>query len=577
MMGGTQGRRDVGTQGSGDEHQSRARKEAEGGRDVGTQGRRDGGTQGSGDENQSRARKEADEGRDVGTQGRRDEEEGSRDRGIEGSRPGAMQSPIGNRQSAIGNSDFFILNSRSARRPAFSLLELMIAIVILGLGLVMVAAMFPVAWDRARELSEHTTDQAAAGFAHSTVTSLLEPAQVADTELMAKDPDSNAPPTPCSTNKDVPQRDQRVVSAGLAGDLVYDPDLVIEFGIDCPILYSDTRVHALHMENLPAVGNLPVAEEPWRLELVLDFFAPDFAPCDDPNAAFCPGEGFLARSFRSPQVRAAQRVYPPLESWTGISLDFAQLDNRRFCWAVLHRLRRIVGPQYGLPSPPYPLPQDAARTAIDEPRAFDMYYVTLRRPQPTSRYARQDPTTAPNPTRLEETVVVTPQALPSTGDVLLPVPWRVQVHFRSDIFPAGEATGVPTEVEVPPPSLTNASAGRFLVQMFPVGTKFIDEITGLIYTVAQRRVIGADGERAVLTLDTEVVREDVDLPPSDITCVAGCVPGVLDPTEQLRTVWVFPPPAEARSAATDPYPFLDGTTPVVDITVRTLTLAPNTQ
>ena len=49
--------------------------------------------------------------------------------------------------------------TRRKARSAFSLAELMIAIVILGLGLLMVAGMFPVGWIKARELAEYTTSQ----------------------------------------------------------------------------------------------------------------------------------------------------------------------------------------------------------------------------------------------------------------------------------------------------------------------------------------------------------------------------------------------------------------------------------
>jgi hypothetical protein len=66
--------RDQGIKGSREEHQSRARQEADGGRDEGTN-KRDQGIKGSREEHQSRARQEADGGKDEGTdkrdQGRR--------------------------------------------------------------------------------------------------------------------------------------------------------------------------------------------------------------------------------------------------------------------------------------------------------------------------------------------------------------------------------------------------------------------------------------------------------------------------------------------------------------------------
>jgi len=55
----------------------------------------------------------------------------------------------------------------------FSLVEIMIAIAILGFGLVMMATMFPIAWQRARNLSEFTSQNAATESAHTTLKMLL--------------------------------------------------------------------------------------------------------------------------------------------------------------------------------------------------------------------------------------------------------------------------------------------------------------------------------------------------------------------------------------------------------------------
>ena len=107
------------------------------------------------------------------------------------------------------------------RSPAFSLIEMMIAIVILGLGLVMVATMFPIALGRARTLSEFTRQTAIANAAETTIGML---AQVDGLTLNA---------------------------ATFAGDLVYDapppPPNLNSVGL---MARSDTRVHLLHMENL---------------------------------------------------------------------------------------------------------------------------------------------------------------------------------------------------------------------------------------------------------------------------------------------------------------------------------------
>jgi len=119
---------------------------------------------------------------------------------------------------------------------------------------------------------------------------------------------------------------------------------------------------------------------------------------------------------------------------------------------------------------------------------------------------------------------------------------------------------------------------RMLVQMFPAGTQFIDEITGNIYRVVKRRIADNIGESSILTLDREVVAEDIDLPSGDPRCSdPDCIPGTVVPLERLRTVWVFPPAVD-RSLSGDPNtptPQFDGPAPVVDIQVGTLSISPS--
>ncbi|MCH8940486.1 MAG: prepilin-type N-terminal cleavage/methylation domain-containing protein [Chloroflexi bacterium] len=55
-----------------------------------------------------------------------------------------------------------------SRRDGFSLLELMIAIVILGLGLVMVATTYPIGWQRAVRLADYTRQISVIEAAHTS-------------------------------------------------------------------------------------------------------------------------------------------------------------------------------------------------------------------------------------------------------------------------------------------------------------------------------------------------------------------------------------------------------------------------
>ncbi len=505
---------------------------------------------------------------------------------------------------------------------------MMIAIVILGLGLVMVATIFPVAWDRARTLSDYTVEQAASSGAHATLSALLRPAG----HSLA--PRKAPLPKP-------PSEELQLTAGSLAGDMFFDPTLAHPQTPTDPepprqewykaiLAYSDTSVHALNVENMLVTPDNPAenplglaAEKPWDLEDPTDlvqarFVYPNSRDFPNPNyprnrglpfpdRLFYGGDNCLTPQGGTPQVRVWQRLYPPMEAPPAPGLELDQwnekLATRRFCWAVLHRLRTRVGPAplaFGTPVQPWQsdgLVREAA-AAMGTTRTFDMYYVTLRRSKSTNRYARQDPTPAkiPNPFSFVRPVLaVEPAALPSDNnvhnDVVFPVAWRVQMQFPGGLAYRGEAlkpnpnpallpTGIPTEITVPPPGVAGPRAAM-LVQMFPGGTQFIDEITGTVYRVVKRRIVDDNGEQSVLTLDREVVLEDINLPLPDPRCEL-CTPidpttPAADPEELLRTVWVFPPPVDRSQPGgeTTPTPTFDGPSPVVDIEVGTLSISPS--
>lgn len=458
------------------------------------------------------------------------------------------------------------------QRRAFSLLELMIAIVILGLGLVMVATMFPIAWDRARALNEQSLSQSIIGVAHDHFISAI---QVADGD-----------------------RNAGFNHAHLAGDFVFDPRFSLGTGAN--VAPSDTRVHALNMQNLLVSGATPfVGDNPWQLEFQPSIQPPDFLW--DHN--FEPGPDFISRTFHTPRILLHQRVYPPMRARNGTNFMTSPdpqwseaLATRIFSWAVFHRIHDFGAPRPpSETTPPITNPTWAyspnvvrqGREAIDKTRVLDVYYVVLRRPSPTNRYARQSTAAAnlPNPYVLNRPpAAVTPAPAPPAQDVLFPVAWRVQVEFPNTVPLTVNATGIPTEIAVPvcdsggcSSQVTNMDARRMLVGMFPTGAQFIDEVNGQVYRVTKRRIISPDNDRALLTLDREVLREELDFPPGYLSCDA-CGPlaapsFALDPEERIRTVWVFPPPVDARVNPTDPLTFT-GPQPVVAIEVRNFTIAP---
>ena len=454
----------------------------------------------------------------------------------------------------------------------------MIAIVILGLGLVMTATMFPVAWTRARTLTEFTTQRSVAASAESTLSTLLH----------AAGPSIRV--VPINGN---PTRKLFLTAGSLAGDFFYDPTLVLQYGGQVAIIgYSDTRVHALNVANIlvtpqgGAPGSEIIDEDPWLLERMFDIESTTFHPIlgsgievFESNDVW-KAQYFLENSFYTAQAPVEQRVYPPLGAYptaTGAPQDKwrDKLSTRRFAWAVLHRLRSRVGP----PQPPpgmslSPVGLALAADASGTTRVFDMYVVTLRRTQPSNQYAQQeweDPAALPNPADRE---LVIPRPRPKSNDVLFPTPWRVQIELPLTLAMGSAApgatnapTGVPTEAQVPHSRFSGAQDAKFMLAgMFPSGTQFVDEVNGQVYRVIKRRE-NAAGDTAFLTLDREIVVEDVDDSPEFGGDFA------LQADDVIRTVWVFPPAVD-RSLADGALPVFDGSSPVVGIDVRTVSLSP---
>ena len=491
------------------------------------------------------------------------------------------------------------------RAAAFSLIEVMMAIIILGLGLVMVATMFPVAWTRARALTEHTVQRAVDDATETTVRSVLRAGG----------------------------RDFFTSTPSFKSDLLYD--LSASRG-ERILALPDTRVHALNLENIqlpapnqPAVWTF-VSEDPHLLEerhCLHEWEDPAFT---DPDEIYTE---WRARSYYSPRVRFRQRVYPPISDRPAVNADgntfdpaanaqwARQASERGYAWSVLYRLRNGVGstsftindfnnvpqtvpllnPHMCVvdPSNPDMRPYFSAAagslgisvdkvlaaaegeieadTAFDQSRMVDLYVFTLRRPQSTHRYARQDPAHVPDALG-DLAAAVVPQALGPETDVMLPVPWRVQVYFpftatvMQDISTYVES-GLPTEIEV---NTTNCTTSPMVVQMFAKGAYFVDEISGELYRVTRQRVktdAAGTPTEAYVTLDREVVPADLNLLETEYPICENCGETELVPRELVRTVWVFPPPVDVRADSGDAITFV-GPSPVVGVDILTMNVAP---
>lgn len=470
-------------------------------------------------------------------------------------------------------------------RRGVTLAEMMIAIVILGLGLLLVATLFPVSWLEARRLAEYTTQLSCQEAADLSMRTLLK-VDGATGEDVAMLPGDQIRLGGCDCGQ---------------GQVAFWPGSFLVGGKandDRRGKSPFSRVHVLSLGNLLYQGPRRfVAENTWDLERtfpgetireaddddVYDYDAITLQSCSESvNLAAIP-------SFLHEAVLMNDRLYPPMP--VRPTLDFADLspDNlrwddalsqRRYAWGVFYRF----DPEYvcdttkvrcdddGEPTHTYMLPD------IGETRNIHLYYVTLRRTRPTARFARQDPAVVPHPDPREAKLTVV-RALGPEKDLMLPVPWRVQVLLPAALASTEECadkgtncpTGVPTEITVN--DVTNgridSTTPSWVVGMFERGTVFIDELTGLVYRVQKRRLSDNDTV-AHLTLDREIVLEDVNFVPCR---EEDDVPPKLNDFERLRTVWVYPPSVRGDRRAGDPLVF-DGGPPVVDIAVRTLPISP---
>ncbi len=491
----------------------------------------------------------------------------------------------------------------SCRRAGFSMAELMIAIVILGIGLLITSSMYPIAWFKARDVAEATVVPSCSSTADASARMMLDVNPVPNTDIVFDCTDS----------------------AFFPGDWYEDlPALHRPWRAS---LYPDTRVHPLNMGNYLA-GSLQddeldplvpgskkrvvVADNGWRLDdnlkprlgdaLYVTALAatPPLSPAT-PNSQ--PPRPHWAR------ISANARMFPPLpprplDDDPGLPLWKEQFELSRNCWAVFYRFSDMPGPSGSTRStanecidhgenPADPACVRAVReveATLSRNRMLTMYYVTLQRPV-DARYARQEGFTftsgggtwTRNPPNA-------PRAIPE-AEVALPVPWRIEATLTPSTVqaiqnqvtnPSAPPTGIPSEIIVEDP---------VLAAMLQKETYLIDDRTGQIFRVVSRR---EDASGVVFTLDGEYTADDVinepDYEPFPKTAEENWLswwnwhdwsceedPGgpncstyqENDPAQ--RFYWVFPPPVES---VLDGMPTFDGTPPVVQIESRQLLIRP---
>jgi len=466
--------------------------------------------------------------------------------------------------------------SDSGRR-AFSMAELMVAVVILGIGLLITTSMFPIAWLKARDVAESTNLSTAALTADTYAEMLLH---------------VNGPRSVHPLDKSV--------SSFFPGD--WFASVVSGQDYDASV-YPDTRVHLLNTGNYGIAfateetdrfdtsntNPVPIGDNGWRLEDGL------FAAFADPSAF----PDLLNSRPDKPVIAPHVRMIPPVDARPDpndvnttpeqLALWNEQFETRRHCWAVMYRMAdrsRIPGPDLAsFGACDANGPGSPACTALDlqtgpslrRPRLVTMYYITLKRPG-NARYARQQGN-EPTVTNLD---IAMPRALPPAEDVLLPTPWRFEATVTPATLPAdgmAPQTGIPTEITVNDP---------VVIDIVREGSFLIDDRNGEVFIVSAIKAAGSLGQ-AIFVLNKEYRAGDLyDVPVYDPAsdhktnylnaAIYEYTKGTLnyETMNDRRFYWVFPPPVDnSDTVRSGGVPLFDGPQPVVGIEVRQLSIAPS--
>jgi len=473
--------------------------------------------------------------------------------------------------------------------------ELMIAVVILGIGLLITSSMFPIAWYKAREVAEA-----------AVVPALANAAEV-NLKLQCRRADRNLDET-----------DPRYTSSFFPGDWVPPAGDRVE-----PLIGPDTHVHLLNAGNFLAdTGEdfyidddnkeWPVADDAWMLEDNLVVYLADRNPL---LTGFNVPLVEVLRVALGPQVtpqsrlalplgrrpRAADTPTPPAEV---MKLWQERFDGCRHCWAVFYRFSELPGAEYAVINPnnttlTVQQKHKVSTEELRQPRQLNVYYVTLKRPV-GARYARQQGYD-PHESSPETADLTAPEPRDPEFDVLLPVPWRFEAELAVLPTDADYVPGAPAEIIVRPP--TNTGVQPIMLEALDKDYYLIDDRTGQVFKVTNRRT---DGLNVVLTLDSEYTAAQVintpeyepqlsgssvpaaeqlqhnwkmaslwkhhgcDVDPSRPECNSAFFVQKEDEPER-RTYWVYLPPVEQRSSPSDPLIF-SGSQPVVAIEVRQIAM-----
>jgi hypothetical protein len=397
----------------------------------------------------------------------------------------------------------------------------MIAIMILGLGMVMVATVFPVSLDMTRGTVQLNISQCAADAAVGTLAlrvpryNSLTPYN--NTGAVASDFNGTVPtygvlrvPLANMSNTDLPDAD---IASGIEYNVVNNaaPMPVSAPGYTgeafCSLFTERSFWDSEYVASEPTIYTFVVAAQNIAVASGLPSVAQEVPPLFST----------LGISPTSPRISIADRVYPPVDLYdypTNTQLTPAQIlaivAERRYAWSAIH-YRDLTTDQTG--------------------KTYICRIAILYRGDLNATYAPQD-TSAGVPT-------ATPAADDtSTSQTLFPQPWLVRLTSVSD------STGL-------------ATCSREVAQLLPAGSYFI---------VGSNRLSGSTvpWQGAV----AKVLQNSYTASSPSTTFTLQFKPGELGVGNKYGTpasvpVWVYPPAYSAGNFGT--------TSPVVDVVSKTVT------
>jgi len=478
---------------------------------------------------------------------------------------------------------------RGSVASAFSMPELMIALVILGIGLLFIAAALPVGIEYSRRTVDLSAAEAVGEHALATIETQVrtarkvvhaDPINLANVfrvdQIFRPRAGSAATPAAMTLRNDwepvvkvrplvtenvgftAPQRGKRVVEPteplvqtfvsglGLGND--YTSNNHLEFDLPFP------SMNALSLLESPALPGIARVYPP--IEPITTFKPEDFLGLPGGNVANYP-------------------TFAPRPTNSGyLSTDIPDRErskafDRRVAWTAFYR--RV------------------SYADGSDPLLYEVIVVVTRRPSENHRFAAQDGG-APN-WLLEPRAVASNFGLPIGGDRLLPSAWLVAfTEFPSPMLVQGSDYGVLSSASgrfLRPPTLggtftersrlafkCNAEVGRLL----PVGSVFIPsrndhDLDGLTTFSATfgRQVYGFTPHQR----DTLPIYEVVERPDDETVVVKsnGVYPWVLGDNEAAAPgwpVWVIPPAFVERDS--NGQPIFERQSPIVTIIRKTIRL-----